>query len=98
MRKALTLALIALVGFAHADDELTVEDLTDNLGATGCCQSLSGRGHETFTFHQNSGKFTGPGINTRAYSGNGAGKLNPAKQCVRNVGVLPAATYKLSAC
>jgi len=33
-----------------------------------------------------------------AYSGTGEGYLNPAKQCVSNVGVLPVNTYKLGYC
>lgn len=79
------------------------EDMTDEIvGATSCCQSLAHRAPETFTFHQSTGHFVGgkggSAINTKAYSGNGAGYLNPAKQCAKNVGVLPANAYKLSAC
>ena len=56
----------------------------------------------TYTYYQNSGHFIGGSgewrINTHGYSGAGAGFMNPAKQCVSNVGPLPAARYKIGSC
>ena len=69
---------------------------------TDCCKSLPSRTHMTYYFYQNTGRFRGGSgdwaINTKTYSGQGAGYLNPDKQCVPNVGPLPATTYKLGYC
>ena len=43
MRRALAVALIALIGFTKADEELLVEDQSDASGANGCCESLGHR-------------------------------------------------------
>ena len=55
-----------------------------------------------YTYYQNTGHFIGGSgewaINTHGYSGQGAGLMNPAKQCVVNTGPLPAAKYKLGYC
>ena len=67
-----------------------------------CCASLPARPMQRYTFYQNTGRFVGGSgewaINTHAYSGQGDGYLNPAKQCVVDVGPLPATTYKLGYC
>lgn len=67
-----------------------------------CCKSLHARPHMTYTFYQNTGRFRGGSgeyaINTLSYSGQGAGYLNPAYQCVVNTGPLPASTYKITYC
>jgi len=67
-----------------------------------CCASLPARGQQTYRYYQNTGRFRGGdgayAINTLAYSGQGEGYNNPAKQCVPNVGPLPASTYKLGYC
>ncbi|KAL4493589.1 hypothetical protein ABPG72_004082 [Tetrahymena utriculariae] len=67
-----------------------------------CCKTLAERPALSYTFYQDTGRFTGGtgkwAIETRTYSGQGEGYLNPAKQCVVNVGVLPANTYKLGYC
>jgi hypothetical protein len=56
----------------------------------------------TYHYYQNTGRFVGGSgeyaVNTHAYSGSGDGLNNPAKQCVVNVGPLPATTYKLGYC
>lgn len=56
----------------------------------------------TYTFYQRTGRFRGGSgayaIDTHAYSGQGAGYLNPAYQCVVNTGPLPASTYKITWC
>ena len=56
----------------------------------------------TYTYYQNTGHFIGGSgswhIDTHGYSGQGAGYMNPAKQCVVNTGPLPAARYKLGYC
>jgi hypothetical protein len=67
-----------------------------------CCASLPSRGAQTYHYYQNTGRFQGGSgnyaVNTHAYSGQGEGYNNPAKQCVSNVGPLPATTYKLASC
>jgi hypothetical protein len=67
-----------------------------------CCKTLEPRAAQNYIFHQKTGVFTGGSgkwaISTKGYSGNGKGRLNPAMQCVKNVGVLPANTYKLTHC
>lgn len=67
-----------------------------------CCKSLPKRSAMTYTFYQDTGRFKGGlgqwAIDTKAYSGAGSGYLNPSKQCVKNVGPLPATTYKLAYC
>ena len=71
---------------------------------TECCQTLKGRAQMHYTYYQNTGHFVGGSgqwaINTRAYSGSGSkgGLNNPARQCDRNIGPLPAAKYKLAYC
>mgnify|MGYP000995094248 FL=1 len=77
-----------------------------NLGntscTTSCCASLPSRGAMTYHYYQNTGRFRGGSgayeVNTHAYSGQGEGYNNPAKQCVVNTGPLPATTYKLDYC
>jgi hypothetical protein len=67
-----------------------------------CCASLPSRGPMTYHYYQNTGRFKGGSgeyaIDTLAYSGQGEGYNNPAKQCVVNTGPLPASTYKLDTC
>jgi hypothetical protein len=67
-----------------------------------CCASLPSRGAMTYHYYQNTGRFVGGSgnyaVNTHAYSGQGEGYNNPAKQCVVNTGPLPATTYKLGYC
>ena len=67
-----------------------------------CCASLPSRGAMTYHYYQNTGRFVGGSgeyaVNTHAYSGQGEGYNNPAKQCVVNTGPLPATTYKLAEC
>ena len=69
---------------------------------TKCCGSLKGRPAQTYSYYQNTGHFVGGSgayrIDTRGYSGAGSGLMNPAKQCVKNTGPLPAARYKLGYC
>jgi hypothetical protein len=63
---------------------------------------LAPRPAQTYTFYQNTGTFIGGtgqwAVKTKTYSGTGAGYLNPAYECVHNVGPLPATTYKLHDC
>jgi hypothetical protein len=67
-----------------------------------CCKSLAPRAAQTYHFYQNTGRFIGgsgdSAVNTKTYSGTGAGYLNPDYQCVKNVGPLPATSYKLDYC
>jgi len=67
-----------------------------------CCGSLPSRSALLYVYYQNTGHFYGGNgegaINTYSYSGSGDGRNNPAKQCVPNVGPLPATTYKLGWC
>ncbi len=81
------------------DDEAS---LGNTSCTTDCCKSLPSRPPMTYTFYQNTGRFRGGSgayaINTLAYSGQGAGYLNPAYQCVVNTGPLPASTYKITYC
>ena len=69
---------------------------------TQCCETLSSRAAQTYTYYQNTGHFIGGTgewhIDTRGYSGSGQGLMNPTMQCVSNVGPLPAARYKLGYC
>ena len=37
-------------------------------------------------------------MTTKCYSGSGAGKNNPDQQCIRNIGPVPATTYRLETC
>jgi hypothetical protein len=56
----------------------------------------------TYHYYQKSARFRGGSgayaIDTHCYSGQGSGLNNPDKQCVSNVGPLPATTYKLASC
>ncbi len=67
-----------------------------------CCATLKTRPAMTYHYYQNTGRFRGGSgdyaIDTHCYSGQGEGYNNPAKQCVSNVGPLPATTYKLATC
>ena len=69
---------------------------------TDCCLSLPSRSPMTYYFYQNTGRFHGGSgdyaVNTKTYSGQGKGYLNPDYQCVSNTGPLPASTYKLGYC
>lgn len=79
---------------------------SNSLGNTSCtescCATLHTRPAMTYHYYQNTGRFKGGSgdyaINTVCYSGQGEGYNNPAKQCVSNVGPLPATTYKLATC
>ena len=55
-----------------------------------CCATLSKRTPMTYVYYQNTGHFVGGSgewaINTKGYSGQGAGYNNPAMQCVTNTG------------
>ncbi|KRX05891.1 hypothetical protein PPERSA_03828 [Pseudocohnilembus persalinus] len=69
-----------------------------------CCELLSDREPETYTFYQDSGRFVGGSkendsyIETYGYSGNEEGRNNPDDQCIRNFGVLPAGPYVMDEC
>jgi hypothetical protein len=69
---------------------------------TSCCATLHTRPAMTYYYYQNTGRFKGGSgnysINTLAYSGSGDGRNNPSKQCIVNIGPLPASTYKLETC
>ena len=56
----------------------------------------------TYYYYQNTGTLKGGegdyAINTKGYSGQEKGYLNPDYQCVSNVGPLPASTYKITFC
>ncbi len=69
---------------------------------TECCQTLTSRPAQTYTYYQNTGHFIGGSgewhVNTYGYSGQGSGYMNPKEQCVSNTGPLPADKYKLSYC
>lgn len=76
---------------------------TNNQSCTeSCCGSLPSRGPQTYHYYQKQARFVGGSgsyaINTTCYSGSGSGLNNPDKQCVSNVGPLPATTYKLGYC
>ena len=77
--------------------------LTANESCTkSCCDSLPSRAPQTYHYYQKTGRFKGGSgsyaIDTKCYSGSGAGLNNPDKQCVSNVGPLPATVYKLGYC
>jgi hypothetical protein len=78
------------------------QNLGNDSCTKSCCASLPFRGAMTYHYYQNTGRFVGGSgayaVNTHAYSGSGDGLNNPAKQCVVNVGPLPATTYKLGYC
>ena len=75
---------------------------TNTSCTTDCCKSLPSRSPMTYYFYQNTGRFHGGSgeyaVNTKTYSGQGKGYLNPDYQCVSNTGPLPASTYKLGYC
>ncbi len=56
----------------------------------------------TYTYYQNTGRFIGGKdgfeINVHGYSGQKEGYMDPEKQCVPNIGPLPAAIYKITYC
>ena len=67
-----------------------------------CCDSLPTRSPQTYHYYQKTARFVGGSgayaIDTKCYSGAGTGLNNPDKQCVSNVGPLPATTYKIGYC
>ena len=89
---------LALPWFSHEEHP----SVGNTSCTTDCCKSLPSRGPMTYYFYQNTGRFHGGSgdyaINTHGYSGQGAGYLNPAYQCVVNTGPLPASTYKITYC
>jgi hypothetical protein len=78
------------------------QNLGNDSCTQSCCASLHTRSPMTYHYYQNTGRFVGGSgdyaVNTHGYSGSGDGLNNPAKQCVVNVGPLPATTYKLATC
>jgi len=99
-------ALILFSNIAHCDlvDFLNFKrsDNANTSCTTDCCKSLPSRSPMTYYFYQNTGRFKGGSgnftIDTKTYSGQGKGYLNPDYQCVSNTGPLPATTYKLGEC
>lgn len=67
-----------------------------------CCRTLPDRPPMTFTFYQDTGRFTGGSgdsrIDTHGYSGKDRGYLNPDEECTPGIGPVPASTYKLAYC
>jgi hypothetical protein len=63
---------------------------------------LSDRPPLVYTYYQRTGRFIGGTgefkIDTKGYSGQGKGYLNPDEQCTPSIGPVPASTYKLSYC
>ena len=98
----LVFILCLAIAFPSLQEEATA---VSNTSCTqDCCKvkANSSRSHMTYFFYQNTGRLRGGSgsyaINTKGYSGNGKGYLNPNYQCVSNVGPLPASTYKLAYC
>lgn len=93
--KVIPLFLILVCG-------ITLVSSANSTCTKDCCKSLASRAKMTYTFYQDTGRFKGGSgkwaIDTKTYSGTGSGYLNPKKQCVKNVGPLPATTYKLAYC
>lgn len=83
-------------------DHVLGRTLSNTSCTESCCASLHTRSPLTYHYYQNTGRFRGGSgayaIDTHCYSGQGEGYNNPAKQCVSNVGPLPATTYKLASC
>lgn len=98
------ICVILLIQLSVCMTELEKKDpaLTNTSCTEDCCKSLPARPAMTYHFYQNTGRFKGGSgnyaINALAYSGQGAGYLNPAMQCVVNTGPLPASTYKITYC
>lgn len=71
---ALLLSFIANIKLVSAAVNATCKE--------NCCAHLAKRPAQTFTFYQNTGRFTGGrgsyAINTKTYAGKGNGYLNPA--------------------
>lgn len=83
-------------------DHILGHSVSNTSCTESCCASLKTRPAMTYHYYQNTGRFRGGSgdyaIDTHCYSGQGEGYNNPAKQCVQNVGPLPATTYKLDTC
>lgn len=81
---------------------MTIVFCENSTCSSDCCKSLSHREAMTYTFFQDTGRFKGGSgawaIDTKTYSGKGSGYLNPRMQCIKNLGPLPATTYKLAYC
>ena len=89
-RFAFAIAALALEAYAQIEAPCLTE----------CCQSLSNRPAQNYTFYQSTGHFIGGTgewhIDTFGYSGKGKGRNNPAYQCADDggdIGPLPASIY-----
>lgn len=94
---------ILLATLVVGQENNLIADVQANQSCTeDCCKSLTNRVPMTYTFYQNSGRLVGGqgeyAINTKGYSGQGEGYLNPDLQCKSNIGPLPASTYKITWC
>jgi hypothetical protein len=104
MLLALALLLLAIPCQScggHEGETLNQEISTNSSCREDCCSLLSNRKPMTYYFYQNTGRFKGGegewAIDTKTYSGQGKGYLNPDEQCNED-GPLPATTYEVAFC